>query len=164
MGLISPAYGTIFWMVLSFGLVFLILAKFAWTPIMKGLKDREDSIEDALQAADAARNEMAELKADHEKIMKEARVERDVLLIEARKMRDEMIDLARQEAAKEGEKLMENARKLIESEKISAIGEIKDQISFLSVEVAEKILRNELTDVSKSQTLINDMLKDMKLN
>lgn len=164
MGLISPAYGTIFWMVLAFGLVFFILAKFAWGPILKGLKEREESIDEALQAADAARKEMAALQADHEKIMKEARAERDVLMGEARKMRDEMLEVARSEAVKEGEKLLENARKLIESEKVSAIGEIKEQISVLSVQVAEKILRTELSDVTKSEALINDMLKDMKLN
>jgi len=164
MGLISPAYGTIFWMVLSFSLVFFILAKFAWGPILKGLKDREESIEEALQAAEAARKEMAALKADHEKIMMEARAERDILMREARKMRDDLLEAARSEAVKEGEKLLEAARKLIESEKISAIGEIKEQISVLSVQVAEKILRNELSDVTKSDVLINDMLKDMKLN
>ena len=164
MGLISPAYGTIFWMVLAFGLVFFILAKFAWGPILKGLKDREESIEDALQAADDARKEMTALQADHEKIMKEARAERDILMIEARKMRDEIIEVARLEAEKEGEKLMDSARKLIESEKVSAIGEIREQISVLSVQVAEKILRNELSDVTTSETLIKDMLKDMKLN
>lgn len=164
MGLISPAYGTIFWMVLAFGLVFFILAKFAWGPILKGLKDREESINEALQAADAARKEMAALQADHEKIMKEARAERDVLMVEARKMRDEMLEAARSEAVKEGEKLLENARKLIESEKVSAIGEIKEQISALSVQVAEKILRKELSDITKSNALISDMLKDMKLN
>ncbi|MEA1877766.1 MAG: F0F1 ATP synthase subunit B [Bacteroidota bacterium] len=164
MGLISPAYGTIFWMVLAFGLVFFILAKFAWGPILKGLKDREESIDEALRAADAARKEMAALRADHEKIMMEARAERDVLMGEARKMRDEMLEVARSEAVKEGEKLLENARKLIESEKVSAIGEIKKQISVLSVQVAEKILRTELSDVTKSEALINDMLKDMKLN
>ncbi len=164
MGLISPAYGTIFWMVLAFGLVFFILAKFAWGPILKGLKDREQSIEDALQAADAARNEMAALQADHEKIMKEARAERDLLIAEARKMRDEMIETARAEAVKEGEKLIANARTQINNEKVSAIGEIKEQISFLSVQIAEKILRNELEDAQKSEGLIKDMLKDMKLN
>ncbi|MCK5820893.1 MAG: F0F1 ATP synthase subunit B [Bacteroidales bacterium] len=164
MGLISPAYGTIFWMVLSFGLVFFILAKFAWGPILKGLKGREESIEEALQAAENARKEMAALKADHEKIMTEARAERDVLMVEARKMRDEMLEAARSEAVKEGEKMLENARKLIESEKVSAIGEIKEQISVLSVQVAEKILRKELSDNTKRDALMNDMLKDLKLN
>lgn len=164
MGLISPAYGTIFWMVLAFSLVFFILAKFAWGPILKGLKDREKSIEDALQSAEAARKEMAALQADHEKIMKEARAERDLLIAEARKMRDEMIESARAEAVKEGEKLLESARKSIESEKLSAIGEIKEQITVLSVQVAEKILRQELKDTGRNEALISDMLKDMKLN
>jgi F-type H+-transporting ATPase subunit b len=164
MGLISPDYGTIFWMVISFGVVFFIMAKFAWGPIMKGLKERESSIEDALKSAVAAREEMAALKADHEVIMQEARVERDALIGEARKMRDEIIELAKSEAVKEGEKLIENARKQIENEKFSALDQIKEQVSLLSVQVAEKILRKELSSQEKNDALISDMLKDLKLN
>ena len=164
MGLISPAYGTIFWMVLAFSLVFFILAKFAWRPILNGLKNREKSIEDALQAAEAARKEMAVLQAGHDRIMKEARAERDVLMGEARKMREEMIEAARSEAVKEGEKLLESARRQIDNEKVSAIGEIKEQISILSIQVAEKILREELSDAPRNESLISDMLKDLKLN
>lgn len=164
MGLISPDYGTIFWMVLSFSLVFYLLAKFAWKPIMKGLKERESSIEEALLSAEAARKEMSELRADHEKVMQEARVERDALLGDARKMREEMLEEAKAESAKEGAKLVESARKQIENEKLSAIEDIRTLISKLSVEVAEKILRKEMADAKKSEALIDDMLKDMKLN
>lgn len=164
MGLISPDYGTIFWMVISFGVVFFILAKFAWAPIMASLKEREGSIEEALESAEAARKEMALLKADHELIMQEARQERDALIGEARKMRDEIVEAAKDEAIKEGEKLIENARKQIENEKFSAIDEIKGQISLLSVQVAEKILRREISDSKKNDVLIQDMLKDLKLN
>lgn len=164
MGLISPDYGTIFWMVISFGVVFFILAKFAWGPIMKGLKDRENSIDEALESAEAARKEMARLRADHEKIMQEARAERDSLIGEARKMRDEIVELARTEAIKEGEKLIVNARKQIENEKFSALDQIKEQVSLLSVQVAEKILRKELSDPKKNDALMQDMLKDLKLN
>lgn len=164
MGLISPDYGTIFWMVLSFGVVFFILAKFAWKPIMKGLKDREQSIAGALNAAEEARREMASLKADHEKIMQEARAERDALIGEARKMRDDLISAAREDAAREGANMLQNARKQIENEKLSAIDQIKEQITHLSVEVAERILRHEMKDAQANQQMIHDMLKEMKLN
>jgi F-type H+-transporting ATPase subunit b len=164
MGLISPDYGTIFWMVLAFGIVFFILKKFGWGPIMNGIKTREKSIEAALESAELARQEMAGLKADHENIMMEARAERDNLISEARKIKEEMIATAREEAEKEGEKLIIKAKKQIESEKSSAIGEIKEQVAALSVQIAEKILRTELTDTTKNQSLIDDMLKDLKLN
>ncbi len=164
MGLISPDIGTIFWMVLSFGIVFFILRKFAWGPIMNGIHAREKSIEEALQSAELARQEMAELKADHDKIMIEARAERDTLINEARKIKEEMIEAAKSEAEKEGDKLVEKARKQIESEKASAIGEIRTQISTLSIDIAEKILRVELADQGKEQAMIDEMLKDLKLN
>jgi len=164
MGLISPDIGTIFWMVLAFGIVFLILKRFAWGPILSMLKTRETNIQEALSAADKAREEMALLQADHEKIMQQARAEREEMISEARKMREEMIEVAKTDAEKEADKLIEKAKKQIENEKLSAIVEIKQKVSELSVEIAEKILRTELQDVGRDQKLINNMLDDLKMN
>jgi len=164
MGLVSPDYGTIFWMVLAFGIVFFILAKFAWKPILKGLKDREESIDEALRSAELARAEMARLEASNEAILLEARAERDALLGEARKIREELIGKARDEAAREAEKVVEKAHQQIENEKQAAIADIRRQISDLSVLIAEKIIRQKLKEDTGQEKLIADMLKDLKLN
>jgi F-type H+-transporting ATPase subunit b len=164
MGLVSPDYGTIFWMVLAVTVVFLILRKFGWGPILKMLKEREQSIEKALQAADEARSEMSKLKSSQDELMHEARLERDKLMEEARKIREQMIEKAREEASAENAKILEQARKQIESEKLSAISEIRDQVATLSVEIAEKILRKQLADRQQQEDLIKDQLRDLKLN
>lgn len=164
MGLVSPDYGTIFWMVLGFTLVFIILKKFAWGPITKMLKEREQSINESLNAAVQAREEMTRLKADHDAMMTEARTERDKMMGEARQIREQMIDKAREDAQAESAKLLEQARKQIEGEKVAAVNEIRQQVAVLSVEIAEKILRKELKDRNAQEKLIQDQLSDMKLN
>jgi F-type H+-transporting ATPase subunit b len=164
MGLVSPDYGTIFWMVLAVTIVFLILRKFGWGPILKMLKEREQSIEKALAAADEARSEMSKLKSSQDELMHEARLERDKLMEDARKIREQMIEKAKEEAAAENAKLLEKARKQIEAEKLSAISDIRDQVATLSVEIAEKILRKQLADRQQQEDLIKDQLRDLKLN
>ena len=164
MGLITPEIGTIFWMVLGFSIVFFILRKFGWKVIMQSLKEREQSISEALHSAEKAREEMTALKADHDNLLKEARAERESIVSEARNIRVELIEKAKAEATKEAEKVLESARKEIETEKRSAISEIKAQVAELSIEIAEKILRRELGDEDKQQALIKDLLDDMKLN
>ncbi len=163
MELVSPDFGTIFWMLIFFSLVLLILKKFAWTPILHSLKNREKSIDDALQSAERAKEEMAKLKSDNERILDEARKERDLLMKEARAMKDKIIQSAQEQAQQEAHKIVENARLSIENEKKSAINEIKTQIAILSVSIAEKIMREKL-DVSKQNELINRLLKDVKLS
>ncbi len=164
MGLVSPDYGTIFWMVLAFSLVFFILRKYAWGPILKMLQEREQSIDKALQAAVQAREEMSQLKAGHEEMMQKTRAERDILLSEARTIREQMIDKARNEAAAESAKLVEQAKKQIENEKLAAINEIQQQVAALSVDIAEKILRKELKGREEQESLIREQLRDLKLN
>ncbi|MCD6333587.1 MAG: F0F1 ATP synthase subunit B [Bacteroidales bacterium] len=164
MGLVTPDYGTIFWMVLAFGLVFMLLKKFAWKPILNSLKNREQSIREALEAADVARGEMAKLQADNELVLQQARKERDALLDEAREMRESMIEEARDKAALEAEKVVLKARKQIENEKLSALSDIRKQISELSIQIAEKVLRKELSNAADHESLIQEMLKDIKLN
>lgn len=164
MGLVSPDYGTIFWMVLAFSLVFLILKKFAWGPVLKMLREREDSITKALESAQEAREGLTGLKLEHEKMLSEAHAERDLLIAEARQIREQLITKARDEAALETERLMEKARKQIESEKLAAINEIRQQVASLSVDIAEKILTRELSDRTQQETLIQEQLSDLKLN
>jgi F-type H+-transporting ATPase subunit b len=164
MELIQPGLGLIFWMTLSFGTVLFLLAKFAWKPILKSLKEREDSIDQALHAADRAREEMKQLQVDNEKLLREAKNERDAILNEARKIREKMIDEARNKANEEAQRIVENARERIENEKMAAITELKNQIALLSIEIAEKLIREELSHDKKQEDLIRKMLDDVKSN
>lgn len=141
-----------------------ILARFAWKPIMNSIEDREKGIQDALDAAENAKKEFQNLQADNDRILKEARVERDAMLKEAREMKEGMLEEARNEAKAEGEKLMTQAKEAIESEKKAAVAEIKEQVANLSVEIAEKVIREELSDKKKQLKLVDDMLGDIKLN
>ncbi len=163
MELVTPGIGLLFWMALSFTIVFLILRKFAWKPIMNALKDRETSIADALNAADKARKDVEGLKADNDKIIAEARREKDQILKEARDIKEKIIAEARDMANAEARKSIENARMLIQNEKASAINEIKQQVAELSVAVAEKVLRNELKDRKEQEALVDNLLKEVKL-
>ncbi len=164
MQLVTPSVGLFFWMFLTFGIVMFVLKKFAWKPILNILKERDDSIEAAIKSADIARQEMAQLKADNEKIMAEAKVERDNLLKEAKDLKDKIIGEARDKAAEEAAKMMETARENLKAEKDAALNEIKGQIATLSVQVAEKILKQKLGDQKEQKELMNDYLKDLKLN
>lgn len=164
MGLVSPDYGTIFWMVLAFSLVFYILRRFAWGPILKMLKEREESIDKALQSANEAREGLTLLKSEHEKMLHEAHAERDNLMAEARQIREQLIAKARDEAVQETARIFEQAQRQIESEKLGAINEIRQQVASLSVEIAEKILKRELLDRDQQENLIEEQLRDLKLN
>lgn len=164
MELVKPEIGTIFWMSLVFLTLIFLLGKFAWGPIMKTLKEREDTISDALKAAEKAKDEMSKLQADNQKILAEAKAERDLLLKEAREIKDKMISEAKGQAATEAAKLIETAKQAIESEKMAAINQIKTQIAELSVEIAEKILSKELSDKKNYDEVIGKSLENMKLN
>jgi F-type H+-transporting ATPase subunit b len=164
MELIQPGLGLIFWMTLSFALVLFLLGKYAWKPIMKMLKEREDSIDMALHAADRAREDMKSLKIDNEKLLAEAKNERDAILGEARKIREKMIDEARFKANEEAQRIVENALERIENEKMAAITELKNQIALLSIEIAEKLVREELSHDKKQEELIKKMLDDIRAN
>jgi F-type H+-transporting ATPase subunit b len=141
MGLVTPNPGTIFWMVIVFGIVFMILKNFAWKPILNALKERETSITNALMAADHARLEIANLKADQETIRLEAQKEKEQILRDAREIRDKIIAEARDRATLETQRSVEHARDLIHLEKMAAINDIKKQVVELSVSIAEKILK-----------------------
>ena len=164
MGLVLPDYGLLFWMVLTFLTVLFILKKFAWKPILASLAERENSIEDALESAKKAREEMGKLQADNEKILAEARNERNEMLKEAKEVKQNIIDEAKGSASKEAEKIIASARQAIQNEKTAAITEMKENIASLSVKIAEKILKTQLDDSSKQKELMDQYLKDIKLN
>lgn len=164
MGLVTPGIGLVFWMLLSFTIVLFILKKFAWGPILGMLKEREQSIDNALQSAQKAKEQMAQLQSDNEKILSEAKLERDKMMKEAREIKDKIIAEAKNQASVEANKLIEQARINIENEKTAAISEIKNQVINLSVDIAEKILRKELEDREKQKELTATLLKDIKFN
>jgi F-type H+-transporting ATPase subunit b len=164
MELIQPGLGLIFWMTISFGAVLFILAKFAWKPILKSLKEREHSIDEALHAADKAREEMKQLQFSNEKLLREAKNDRDAILNEARKIREKMIEDARTKANEEAQRIVENAKERIENEKMAAITDLKNQIALLSIEIAEKLIREELSKDKKQEELIRKMLDEIKTN
>lgn len=164
MGLVTPDFGLLFWMMLTFLVVLFLLKKFAWKPILGSLKEREDSIENALRLADKAKEEMARLQADNEKIVSEARQERDEMLREAREIKQQMLDDAKEKAGVEAEKMIESAKQVIESEKLAAVEDMKKSIATMSIQIAEKILRQQLVDSKQQQDLVDQYLKDIKFN
>ncbi|PKP18625.1 MAG: ATP synthase F0 subunit B [Bacteroidetes bacterium HGW-Bacteroidetes-21] len=164
MGLVTPGIGLIFWMLLAFSLVFILLKKFAWKPILKMLKDRDDHIAQSLKAADNAREEMQKLQADNENVLKEARRERDVLMQEARQIKDKIIADAKTQAQGEADKIISAARQEIEKEKVAAIQEMKTKIAEFSVDVAGKILRKELSAEAKQTEYISKLIDELNIN
>ena len=164
MELVTPAIGLVFWMVVSFGIVFFLLKKYAWKPILDMLKERETSIQDALDAAQRAKQEMANLKSDNERILMEARNDRDIMLKEARETREAIINEAKTRATIEADRLTKIARENIHNEKMAAITELKNQVAVLSIEIAEKVIRQHLSGDDKQKALMADLLKDVKLN
>jgi len=164
MELVTPGIGLLFWMLLSFSIVLFILKKFAWKPILKSLKDREDSITDALSAADKAREEMAELNAENEKIIAEANEERKKILAEAYEQNHHIVSEAKDEAQKEADRIIEHARETIEHEKNIALREIKHLMADLSIDVAKKVLERELSDDAKQREYVEAILNDVNLN
>jgi len=163
MGFVTPDYGTIFWMLIIFGIVLYILKKFAWGPILKALKDREKSISDALNSAEKARKEVAGLKASNDQIIVEARKEKDIILKEARDIKDKIIADAKHQANAEAQKSIEYAKQQINAEKTAAINDIKIQVAELSVMIAEKVIKKQLENTKDQETLVEDLLKDLKL-
>ena len=162
MELVTPAIGLIFWTTVVFTLLVLLLKKFAWKPILSAVDERNQSIKDSLAQAEKARAEMSELTANNEKIIAQAKVDRDVILKEARDMKNEIISEAKDKASKEAEKLVTTAKEQILNEKMKAITELKNHVADLSIEMAEKILSSELSDVAKQKELVKKALKESK--
>lgn len=164
MDLITPDIGLFFWQTVVFLVLIFIMAKFAWKPILGAVKEREDSINDALASAEKARMEMQNLQADNEKLLHEARAERDAILKEAREIKEKVITDAAAEAQLKADKIVAQAQVIIQSEKNAAVAEIKNQVATLSIEIAEKVVREELSSKEKQERLVVQMLEDVTLN
>ncbi len=158
------SFGLFIWQVVIFvGLIFL-LKKFAWKPILDAVNEREQGIKNALESAESARNEMQNLQADNQRILQEARAERDAMLKDAREMKEKMVADAKSEAQEQGQKMIEQAKAAIESEKNAAMADLKSQVATLSLSIAEKILKDELSNKESQTKLVEKMLGDVKLN
>ena len=164
MDLITPKLGLIFWTALTFFLLLFVLKKFAWKPILKSIVDREDSIKGSLDKAEKARLEMENLQADNERILKEARAERETMLKEARDLKNKIISDAKEEAQAQASKMIEQAQVAIDSEKKAAMAELKSHVAGLAVDIAEKVVRDELSNKDKQIQLVESMLGDATLN
>jgi F-type H+-transporting ATPase subunit b len=164
MDLITPELGLVFWTLVTFLILLFILRKFAWKPILGAVNDREEGIKDALASAERARQEMENLTADNERILQEARAEREAMLKDARDMKNKMIADAKDEAQEQAIKMIEQAQLAIESEKKASMAELKSHIAGLSLDIAEKVVRDELSNKNKQLKLVEDMLGEATLN
>lgn len=158
------SFGLFFWQLIILVVLILLMVKFAWKPIMESINSREEGITNALLAAENAKKDMQNLKADNEKLLAEARAERDMMIKEAREIKEKMINDAKSEAQVQGEKMIEQAKASIASEKNAAIADLKNQVGALSLEIAEKVLRGELANKETQTKLVEQMLGDAKLN
>ena len=164
MELVTPEIGLIFWTTVVFSLLLVVLKKYAWKPILSAVDERNKSIEDALKAADKAKEEMLSLNAGNERILMEAKKERDILLKEGRKIKDSIIAEAKDKAKVDAEKILTTAKEQIINEKMKAITELKNQVANLSIEIAEKILKSELQDLNKQKELVTTAIANKDLN
>lgn len=164
MELLVPEIGLVIFQTIAFLLLMFILGKFAWKPILAAIKEREQSIDEALNKAELAKQEMARLTAQNEELMKTARAERDLMLKEAKALKDSIVNEAKTQAQTEGAKLIEKAKNEIENQKKAALYELKSQVSSLSLEIAERVLRGQLQDRAKQEDLVANLLKDVELN
>lgn len=163
MNIVAPE-SLILWTTIIFIILLILLRKFAWKPILGAVRTRETSINDALAAAEKARMEMENLHADNEKLLQEARAEREAMMKEARELKAKMIADSKEEAKEEADKMVAHAQAAIESEKKAAIAEMKATVASLSLEIAEKVVKHELSDGDKQLKLVNEMLGEAKLN
>jgi F-type H+-transporting ATPase subunit b len=164
MELLTPGTGLIIWQLIVFVLLFFLLAKLAWKPIITSLREREISIQEALDTAEKARLEMSKLKADNEVLLKQAREEREKILREAREASNRIKDEAHVDAKKSADRIVEEARAAINAEKVNALKEVKALVANLSLEVAGKILQKNLSDDKSQKALTQEYIKDLKLN
>ena len=162
--MIEPGIGLLFWMTLTFIILLFLLAKFAWKPILNAVNEREVSIQDALNQVQLAKEEMAQLKSDNERIIREAKAERDAILKEAREIKEKIVSDAKDIAKVEGDKMIAQARQSIVAEKSAAVAEIKNQIGSLSVQIAESILKQKLDTTDAQNQLVENILKQPNQN
>lgn len=164
MELVTPAIGLIFWQTIGFVILLFVLTKFAWKPVMKSISERERSIEAALDSAEKAKEEMARLTNENEHLLIQARAERDTILKEAKQLKDQIVASAKVAAETEGAKMIEKARQEIEHQKVLALAEVKNEVSTLALDIARKVLHKNFQEQSNQEQLVNELLKDIKLN
>lgn len=164
MELVTPSIGLVFWTLISFLILLVMLKKLAWKPVLTAINERERSIEDALNRAEIAREQIATLTNQNESLLKQARAERDEILKQAKFLKDQIVAEAKTSAQFEGNKMIEKAKIEINNQKISALSEVKTQVATLSLEIAEKVLRTKFSDKQAQEILIAQLLNDVKLN
>ncbi len=164
MELLTPGTGLLFWQAVVFLGLFLFLSKFAWKPILSSLKEREESIQQALSSAEKAKEEMARLQAGNEQLLREAREERDRIVRDARDAANRLIDQAQAEARKSADRMIEDAKAVINTEKQAALREVKSQVAMFSIQIAEKLIRKNLSADPAQKEMVEAYLKDLKLN
>ena len=164
MNLVTPDFGLLFWMVLSFAILLFILKKFAWKPLLNMIKEREESIAQQLDSAKAAKEQMEQLTAENEKIMKQARAEREEMLREAKATKDKIVAEAQDAAKIEADKIITAARAEIQAEKDAAMAELSEKVGQRSIEIAEKILRRELSNETKQGDYMKNLVASISLN
>jgi F-type H+-transporting ATPase subunit b len=163
-GLLSVSVGTVFWASISFIAVLVILKKMAWGPILQTLEEREQGIANALKQAELAKEEMASLKSGNEQLLKEAREERDRILKDAKEIGDKMRAEAKERAAQDGAAILANAQREIETQKKAAIQELKNQVASLSIQIAEQLVKDKLSDAEKQNALNSKLIEELKAN
>ena len=164
MKLLTPEFGLLIWTLLAFLIVFFILKKLAWPAIIKGLRDRENSITDSLATAQKVKEEMALMKSENEALLAKAREERAAMLKEARETKDRIINEAKEQAKTEANKIITEAQAAINTQKMTALTEVKNQVGKLVIEVSEKVLRRELANKEAQEAHIKGMVDSVKLN
>lgn len=163
MGLLTPGLGLLFWMLLTFSVLFFVLWKFGWPVMIKMMKDREENIKQSLEAADRAKIEMQQLQCNNELLLKQAQEERDEMLKETKALKEKMLEEAKLNAQQEAQRIIMDAREAINFEKLHAMTELKNQIANLSIEIAEDLLKHELSDKQKSNEIIENRISEIKL-
>ena len=164
MQLLTPSIGLLFWTLLAFLIVFFVLKKFAWGPILASLNERERGIADSLESAKRVKAEMAQLKSDNEDLMARAREERSIMLKEAKEMKDRIVAEAKEQAKADAARIIADAQQAIQAQKMAAITEVKNQVGKLVVEVSEKVLRKELSGKEAQEQHIQGLVNEVKLN
>ncbi|NLI71125.1 MAG: F0F1 ATP synthase subunit B [Bacteroidales bacterium] len=163
MELFTPEVGLLFWMLIPFLVVFYVLAKYAWPAILKGVEKRNQFIDESLIAARQAKDELARVKADSDAILEQARIEQAAILAEAAKSRDKILEVAKDKAGEEATKIIASAREQINLEKEDAIRQIRREVAILSVDIAEKVLRDNLNEKESQMNMIDRLLDEINL-
>lgn len=164
MDLLIPDTGLFILQTVAFILLLVFLGKFAWKPILNGLKEREQTIENALLSAEQAKNEMQALQADNEKLLAEARAERDSILKEAMDVANSIKEEAKEETGKIAAKILEDAKVDSENLKKAALAEVRTQVAALALEITEKVIRKQLGEKNAQEALVDEYVKDLNLN